>query len=76
MTSVCKVSMYLERPKAPRIYKPSTLVACSTYMDKESLYGSRKITSETGSFEFRESDVNTRLAGRAIELLPKIKYTV
>jgi len=75
MTSVCKVSMYLERPKAPRIYKPSTLVACSSHMDK-SMYGERKMTSSSGSIEFRESDVNTRLAGRAIELLPKIKYTV
>jgi len=66
------VSLLLERPKAPRIYKANTLVASSYVKASESIYGHKSFTAKSSDFKFSSTEVNTRLAGRAIELLPKL----
>jgi len=67
------VSLLLERPKAPRIYKANTLVASSYVKASESIYGHKSFTAKSSDFKFSETTVDYRLAGRAIELLPKLK---
>jgi len=67
------VSLILERPKAPRIYKANTLVASSYTRASESIYGHKPFVARASDFKFASDDVNYRLAGRAIELLPKLK---
>jgi len=67
------VSLLLERPKAPRIYKANTMVASSYVKASESIYGHTEFKAKASTFQFRESSVDYRLAGRAIELLPKLK---
>merc|ERR1711962_148323 len=76
MSHVCMVSLLLERPKAPRIYKANTLVASSYVKASESIYGHRAFTAKSSDFKFSETTVDYRLAGRAIELLPKLKETL
>jgi len=65
--------MILERPKAPRIYKANTMVATSYVKASEAVYGHKPFVAKASDFKFGSSDVNYRLAGRAIELLPKLK---
>jgi len=73
MSSVCMVSLLLERPKAPRIYKANTMVATSYVKARESIYGHYPFVAKPSDFKFHSEDVNYRLTGRAIELLPKLK---
>jgi len=73
MSSVCLVSLLLERPKAPRIYKANTMVASSYVKASESIYGHKAFVAKSSDFKFHADDVNYRLSGRAIELLPRLK---
>merc|ERR1711887_252802 len=73
MSSTCMVTLILERPKAPRIYKANTMVASSYVKARESIYEHTPFIAKPSNFTFHSEDVNYRLTGRAIELLPKLK---
>jgi len=65
--------MLLERPYAPRIYKANTMVSSAYVKASESIYGHKPFLAKTSDFKFHSTSLDYRLAGRAIELLPKLK---
>jgi len=68
------VSLLLERPKAPRIYKANSMVSSAYVKQSEAIYGHKAFTAKSSNFTFSETTADYRVAGRAIELLPKLKY--
>merc|ERR1712033_60995 len=73
MSATCMVTLILERPYAPRIYKANTMVASSYVKAREAIYGHTPFQAKPSDFVFHSEDINYRLTGRAIELLPKLK---
>jgi len=67
------VTLILERPHAPRIYKANTMMPTAYVKAAEAIYGHTPFVAKPSNFTFHSNDIDYRLTGRAIELLPKLK---